>query len=190
MRVDLLHGFNTEDGSETINKSQLAFRQHDCEVRELSYGYMFRARVRLCTRGVAKTMAAMAEPGSILIGHSHGCATAVMAVEEGAPYSALVLVNPALDRGFKFPRGVLDCISIWHSPSDHVVTAARLIPWSRWGDMGKVGHSDAYSDPRIFQHNTDRIFGTKTGHSGIWKQDLRVFVDIVMKDLKKTGPGI
>ncbi len=62
--VHLLHGFNVRDqGLRTVGQVRDEFEEVGYTVRALTYGYFFRARVRLCTRGVAKMLACLAPLG-------------------------------------------------------------------------------------------------------------------------------
>ncbi len=169
--IHLLHGFNVRDqGLRTVGQVRDEFEEVGYTVRSLTYGYFFRARVRLCTRGVAKMLACLAPPGSVLIAHSHGCLTAVQAVEEGAKYSYLVLVNPALNRGCRFPS-TLKHVDVWYSPHDRAVMLARWIPWSRWGDMGRVGYKGP-TDARVRSFDMESVMHLdKMRHSDIWRHD-------------------
>lgn len=167
----LVHGFNVKDGGKkTVDKLIPHLAERGFECIELDYGFFGLARVRLCNRAVARTVAATVAPDSIAIGHSNGCAIIYRAAMAGARFRHVTLINPALDAG-KAIEGA-DSVNVWYSPSDEAVMASRLLWRHTWGNQGRVGHTNA--DARYRQFNADLEFGDKVGHSGIFERDNRL----------------
>ena len=159
MKIYLIHGFNVSDGGERTTDQliePLTLAGH--EVVELDYGHWHRLRVRLANKPLSKIIAAMAEPDSVLIGHSNGGCLAQMAAMAGAKIKRMVLINPALNSDIVMPANIR--CDIYYSPHDRVVELSRWIPWSPWGNMGRVG-----STLGGINHDLEQITGTRVGHS-------------------------
>jgi pimeloyl-ACP methyl ester carboxylesterase len=167
-RVILLHGFNVrDDGDGTVGKLAPYFEGAGFRVKRPRYGWTFLLGVRYLNPRASRMIADLAEPGDIVVGHSNGCAIAVGAAEHGAPFSAMVLINPALDSDYRFPRQ-LERIHIWHSPSDAPVSWARFLPWHAWGDMGAVGYRGPF-DPRVTSFNKENGYRISShAHSDVF----------------------
>lgn len=77
----------------------------------------------------------------IIIAHSHGCNIALAAAEE-APFNALWLFNPAVNRGRPLSRLHVPLDRVWcvHSPSDWTVRISKLLPFGHpFGSAGAFG---------------------------------------------------
>ena len=167
----LVHGFNVKDGGKnTVDKLIPHLIDRGFECIELDYGFFNLARVRLCNRAVARTIAATVAPDSIAIGHSNGCAIIYRAALAGAMFRHVTLINPALDAA-KSIEGA-DTVNVWYSTSDNAVRASRLLWRHTWGNQGRIGHTNP--DARYRQFNADLEFGDKVGHSGIFETDNRL----------------
>lgn len=177
--VVLAHGFNVnDDGKSTIGK--LATVLPFPGVQQVDYGWTGLLGVRVLNPRIAKLVAGMTEPGSVGIGHSNGCDILRRAAALGAPFKHLILINPALDSDISFSDQI-EHIDVLHNPTDNVVTAAKFIPWSAWGDMGRAGYTGI--DPRVVNHDTHAQFGA-TGHSGVFEDghidDLGRYITLLM----------
>ena len=99
----------------------------------------------------------------VAIGHSNGCAILhrLMHAHPGL-ISKAVYVNPALDSDAEPPAGTR--LSVFHTPGDRAVTAAKYIPFVRWGNMGAVGYTG--SNPDVINVNTgSSVHGWRTSSS-------------------------
>lgn len=168
MKIYLVHGFNVKDAQ----RASLAFLEpilteagHDVSI--VDYGWIHRVRVRLCNSRLAKMLGSMAEKGSIAIGHSNGCDLIYRAAQDGAPFSQVILFNPALDSDTQFPKHI-EKISVFYSPSDTATWFAQWIPWSNWGSEGNKGYTGP-EDSRVVQYNEEEITKKEMGHSDISK---------------------
>lgn len=161
MTIYLLHGYNVRDGgANTTDNLVVPLRAAGHQVVELDYGWWGRLKVRLASKSLAMVIAKMAEPGSIIIGHSNGGTLAYRAARLGAEVERIILINPALNHAAPLPLPRVDC---YHSPNDRVVELARWIPGSLWGNAGRVGLQGAIN------HNLEHITGQKIGHSDALK---------------------
>lgn len=163
MTIYLLHGYNVRDGgANTTDNLVEPLRAAGHQVVELDYGWWGRLKVRVASKSLAMVIAKMAEPGSVIIGHSNGATLAYRAARLGAEVSRIILINPALNRTAPLPQPFprVDC---YHSPNDRVVEIARWIPGSLWGNAGRLGLQGATN------HNLEQITGQKTGHSSALK---------------------
>jgi hypothetical protein len=132
----------------------------------------------MCNKGLANTWAQWAgllgavnpDVQLIGIGHSNGCALLYRAVKVGAPFDKLIFLNPALDRGKKFPEQVKQ-IHVFYTPHDKPTRISRWLLWHPWGNMGQKGSSS--DDLRII--NWDMSVGFIKGsevksHGGVFKK--------------------
>ena len=167
-KVYLIHGFNVKDeGATTTGTIADLLVNKGFNVTQIHYGYFFRLRVRLCNKGIAHTMAHLIEPGSTCIAHSNGASIAYLALQYGAQWKNLTLINPALDNTLEFPEQ-LENIQVWYSPHDKWTGLAKYIPNSIWGNMGRVGYKGSLDD-RLVQYNQEKILGRfEDEHSGIF----------------------
>jgi len=164
-----VHGFNVRDGGlSTIDTLKPHFTEFNC--LEADYGWIGLMGVKVYGKKIARVIAGMTPQNAIGIGHSNGCMELIRACEYGAPFRHLVLINPALDNDIKIPLQV-ERVDIYHNLTDYTVTAARLYPFSYWGDMGRVGYKGR--DTRAHNHETGLLFGV-TGHSGVFLQAERL----------------
>ncbi len=166
-RVYLLHGFNVEDGGEgTIGSLRPYLEAAGYDVHLIDYGYMFRARVRLCNDNIARMLASTIEQDSIVIAHSNGCTIAHKATYYGAPISNLIYFNPALDNELAPDRQV-NSLDVFYSPNDAATSWASWIPFSEWGSMGSTGFKGI--DSRVANINEEDVTGEEMGHSDFAK---------------------
>ena len=173
MKIYEIHGFNVNDGGRgTTDKLSTPLTLAGHEVVELDYGNWNRLRVRLANKPLAKIIADMADPGSVLIGHSNGACIAHMAAMFGAKISRMILINPALNSDSKMPDGIR--CDVYHSPHDQIVELSRWIPWSPWGNMGRIG-----STKGGINHNLEDITGSEMGHSTAFNEPL--FIDHLVR---------
>lgn len=163
-KVYLVHGFRTKDAQ----KAPLAFLEpiltkagHDVTMAD--YGWIHRLRVRLCNSRLARMLGSMAEEGSIVIGHSNGCALIHEACEMGAKFSQVILFNPALDSNIEFAKHIPK-ISVFYSKNDTATQLASWIPFSKWGSMGTDGYNGE-PDERVTNYDEEYITKKEMGHS-------------------------
>jgi len=153
------HGFNVSDGgASTVGKLD-----EFLDTIPVKYGWMWRVRVRLCNKSIAETVASLVSGKCIAVAHSNGALIAVQAVEAGAKFDKLVLINPALDVNYKFPEG--QRVDVYHTPEDRATLLARFIPLSDWGAMGRYGYKG--NNPLVHNYNSEKLFGSKK-HSDVF----------------------
>lgn len=181
--VYLVHGFNvTDQGEDTTGTLQQHFEHAGFRVRQLTYGWVFRLRARLCNPAIAKTLASTLEPDSIIVGHSNGCAIIYMAALAGARFRHATLINPALDSKLAIPD--VGSVDVWYSPSDKWTGLAKYIPFSIWGSQGRTGYTGPA--PYYRQFNEEKVFGKTIDHSGVFEHaDYRR--KIAYKTMEKAG---
>jgi hypothetical protein len=174
-RVILIHGFNVSDeGEGTVGKLGPMFEAAGYTVKRPRYGWRGLLGVRALNKTFSRMITDMSEPGDIAVCHSNGAAIAAEAADLGAPFSQLVLINPALDHDRRFPRQ-LDAIHVWHSPSDGPLKFARLLPWHSWGNMGAVGYRGP-ADARVTNYNKQSDFRvSSSAHSDIFEDEKLFF---------------
>jgi len=163
MKYYSFHGFNISDGgANTIG------RLHPyLPLTDINYGWTWRLRVRLCNDCISSAIVNVVDNGSIAIAHSNGCLIASKAAKLGAPFSKLILINPALDTDYEFPSGIP--VDVYYSPKDRATLLARFIPFSRWGAMGRYGYDgDNDNDNELVTNfNSEELFGS-VSHSDVF----------------------
>ena len=71
------------------------------------------------------------------LGHSWGGALIQKMLDEGAPFSKALLINPALDRDADFPP---ECaVHVFYTPGDIPTRIGRFLPRHPFGAMGAKG---------------------------------------------------
>lgn len=110
----------------------------------------------------------MVSHGAVGIGHSNGCLILHRAASDGAPFRHLILINPALDADIAFPPSV-ERIDVLHNSDDAVVSVGALLPFHRWGDMGRRGAT--WPDWRVRNYDTRALFGA-SGHSAVFSDEV------------------
>jgi len=169
--IVLAHGFNVKDGGKkTIDKLLPFLNKH--AVLQADYGFFNLFGVRFFNKHIARVVAGMTPYGSIGIGHSNGCDILVKSCNAGAPFSRLILINPALDRDTEFPLGDLVRVDVLHNVDDHVVDKARLFLFHPWGDMGRVGYQG--KDARVRNHETKSLLNV-SGHSEVFDKAMTLY---------------
>lgn len=141
MKIHLIHGIHSSHGGNTKRLAPY-FRAAGFDPVVHSYGWAL-----ALTSGLtdwlnirrAKRLAERIEDGDAIVCHSNGAAVAWHIQAEHRALSALILVNPALDRDTEFDNvGEVLCV---YNAGDGVVGWAELAPFSHWGSMGRDGYS-------------------------------------------------
>ncbi len=178
-RVILVHGFNVSDGGQG-STDQFADHYKSEGFQVIEFDTKWRKglvrdllTVRFGNGKRAQKLAAMIQPGDILVGHSNGCAIIHQATQQLASIApdsraqdllrTLILIyhNPALDVDAPAASNVR-ARYIFHTKSDWVVHAASLLLCSNWGRMGQLGYRE--EDPGKQDHRSHNI---SYGHLGI-----------------------
>lgn len=186
-RIYLLHGFNVEDGGDsTTGKLKSPLSRYGNNVTQIKYGDFGRARVRMCNKGMGAAIASMAEPGSVLIAHSNGAAIAYRACMNKAPFSRVILINPALDSKLWLPH--VPKVSVFFSESDPWTRLAKYIPFSKWGNQGAIGYQGPNPWNKYSQWELDALTGEKCGHSGAFRPSPRhIMLSIIQEKIDASN---
>jgi len=164
----LVHGFNvSDDGARTIDRLGPWLRNAGWTVGQVDYGWRFLLGVWIGNPKEAEQFAALVRPGDIACGHSNGCTIIHRAtVDHGAALDRVVYINPALGVR-RAPGKNVRRAHVFYAPDDKAVLAARLVPSSLWGSMGRDGYQG--DDPRVRNHDLHALLGVDTlGHSGVF----------------------
>lgn len=144
MRVHLIHGIHSTNGG---NTSRLAphFRAAGFDTMVRHYGYTFATPAFLPgfldwrNAQRARRLAAIIADGDAVVCHSNGAAVAWHIQAEHRALSAVILVNPALDRGADFHN--VERVLCLHNAGDEVVGFSEAVPFAHWGAMGRDGYA-------------------------------------------------
>jgi len=153
------HGFNVSDGG----KDTIAQLDPFLDTIPVKYQWVWLARVRLCNRCIASSLVSLIPEDSVAVAHSNGALIATESVELGAPFRKLILINPALDEDYKFPEGLR--VDVYYTPKETATLAAKFIPWSKWGAMGRLGYTG--DNPLVHNYNSEHLFGS-VEHSDVF----------------------
>lgn len=169
-RAHVVHGFNVRDGGKaTTDRLHPYLAGAGFEVVDEDYGWIGLLGVRLfngpLARGIADRAILNSNAGvkPVGIGHSNGCAILARAADLGAPFEALVLINPALDAERVIAPQVRQ-VHVYHSRHDAAVRTARWLRWHEWGDMGARG----YQGPADARYKCFDCSDYIEGHSAIF----------------------
>lgn len=144
MRVHLIHGIHS-NGVGNTGKLAPYFRDAGFDVFARRYGWAFASPAILPglvdwqNQRRAKRLAETIADGDAIICHSNGAAVAWYIQAEHRELSALILVNPALDRDADFHN--VTRVLCLHNAGDDVVGWSSLVPFSSWGAMGRDGYA-------------------------------------------------
>ena len=168
-RIIIVHGIHTDDSEGWMDRVARGFKEDGWDARVWTYGYAYALLTRWQNPGRARKLAEIIPPGSVVLGHSNGCALAWMAAELGAPIQGAILVNPALDTD-KVMAPHVPWINLYPNKHDEAVKIAKLLPAHPWGAQGRDGLT--VSDPRYltrWTHEPTRLAKAVEGHSAVWE---------------------
>lgn len=149
MRVHLIHGIHS-NGVGNTGKLAPYFRADGFDVMVRRYGYVFATPAIIPgwlnwrnERRAAK-LAQIIQDGDAIVCHSNGAAVAYCIQAEHRELSAIILINPALDRDTEFHNtGRVLCL---HNAGDDVVGLSAALPFNRWGAMGRDGYAGSLAN--------------------------------------------
>lgn len=153
--IHIIHGIHSSEGKKSTPASlvpDLIDRRY--KVRVHDYGYAMALTSRYKNPKRAEKIAPLIQDGDIIIGHSNGCHIASLIVGLGVKVEGLVMLQPALDKDWKYPDGDY-WINVFHNKNDRVTWLARFWPFGHpYGSQGTYGHK---GDQRSKNYNTLRL---------------------------------
>lgn len=163
MKIILVHGIHSKEGDNNMSMLwpwlQRLLPKHEVVIHE--YGFMGFWRARWANDGQARRLAALIEPGDVVVTHSNGAAITYLACRDyGACPVGVININPALDR-WRTPE--VHWVETIHSPGDRWVWLSQWLPGHVWGDQGRVGYRGF--DDNTINHDASG-FGPQMEYSG------------------------
>lgn len=150
MRIHTIHGIHASRPGGNTSRLAPYFRAGGFYTMVRSYGYAFATPAFLPgfldwqnSRRAARLSAAIAD-GDAIVCHSNGAAVAWHIQAEHRTLSALILINPALDRDIDFHN--VDRVLCLHNAGDDVVGLSAAIPFTHWGAMGQRGYAGSLAN--------------------------------------------
>lgn len=163
MKVWLVHGaFNWGEGKKAWDTLRPTLRQYDMKPVNFSYGWVGPLTTVWRSKEAAKKLRDRMDPGDSVVCFSNGGLVVAKAIEKGLRPKRAVFIQPALARGFDFPRK--KNILVLYNPDDWVVSASWLAFWNDWGRMGRYG-----PEASVESWNTREGKVPATGHFG-WRK--------------------
>lgn len=144
MRIHLIHGIHS-NGVGNTGKLAPYFREAGFDVFARRYGWAFASPAILPgfvdwqNQRRAKRLAETIADGDAIVCHSNGAAVAYYIQAEHRALSALILINPALDRDTDFHN--TERVLCLHNAGDDVVGLSAALPFNHWGAMGRDGYA-------------------------------------------------
>lgn len=162
-KITIVHGIHTNDTDGWMYYIRDRFTEAGWDARVWTYGNVNALTTRLFNPGRADNLAAILEPGEVVLGHSNGCTLTYMASQK-VPLGGAILLNPALDRD-KVVAPPCPWINLYKNKFDVAVKLAGFIPKHPWGPQGREGL--LIDDSRYYTVETSEEYPFAIGHSGI-----------------------
>ena len=137
-RILIVHGIHNNDNEAWMSYLLWKFNGAGWNAHKWTYGYAYAMLTRWQNPGRSERLAALIEPGDVLLGHSNGCCLIWMAAELGAPIGGAILINPALDSDKVMAKQV-KWVNIYANRQDEAVKVAAVFPAHPWGSQGRDG---------------------------------------------------
>ena len=168
MKIVLLHGFNVRDkGVGSIDKLkpylQKSFPYDNIDTDTADYGWKLLLWVNYFYwfGNAINRIANALKDTDLVICHSNGANYCMKALAKICNKKIkVVFLSPALNRKHSFNESFKKCL-VMHTIDDRTVSLAKYMPFSSWGDMGKVGaKTDDYrvknmTHDGIIKHHSD-----------------------------------
>lgn len=150
-RIVVVHGIHAAEGESHVWQLRPGLEaETGLEVGVFEYGFMSFWSARFRNSKIAERLAAIVQPGDVIVNHSNGAAVTYLACRDfGMRPSVVACVNPALDNDLLF-RGASET-DVYYNAGDTWVGLASILIGHVWGDMGKVGYKGQH--PGV--HNID-----------------------------------
>jgi len=179
VRVHLIHGIHS-NGVGNTGKLAPYFRDADFDVFARRYGWAFASPAILPgfvdwrNQRRAKKLAETIADGDAVVCHSNGAAVAYYIQADHRELSALILINPALDRDTDFHNtGRVLCL---HNAGDDVVGLSAALPFNHWGAMGRDGYAGTLANVvNVDCANPQEMLPPLWGHSALFEKDALPF---------------
>lgn len=163
-RVVIVHGIHTNDDEAWMAYLEATFKRAGWDAHVWTYGNVSWWSVRFLNASRAKKLAAIIQPGDVLLAHSNGCTLTWMASHRGAPISGAILLNPALDTE-KVLAPQVKWVNLYFNKDDTAVGLAGIFIDHPWGPQGRDGIS--VNDIRYLQVPTHDGHPPVSGHSDV-----------------------
>lgn len=153
-KVHAVNGIWTKEGADNATTDRLLrdLAKEGFQTSDINYPKMgaFLAYSKRLERKHAKVLLDAHTKGDVAIGHSRGALVVWRACKMGAKFSTIVLFAPAMDADLEWPEGCADKIVIVYDERDKALALGRLLPFHRFGTLGKYGYEGTLDD-RIWE---------------------------------------
>ena len=175
MKIVLLHGFNVRDGGKgSIDKLEPFLKKEfpdaiiDKDSADYGRSLLLKTNYLYWVGNTIERIANTLKDADLVICHSNGANYCMKALRKICNKDIkIVFLSPALNAHHDFNESFNECL-VMHSKSDRVVSLAKYIPFSSWGNQGKVGTT--INDKRITNLDHTKIINH---HSG-WFSDKHI----------------
>jgi hypothetical protein len=168
MKIVLIHGFNVKDkGKGTIDRLEKHLKKEfplatiDKDSGDYGWIGLFVANWLYSFTNIIPRIAIALNDADIVITHSNGshfCMKALRMIRNSD--IKIVHFSPALNSRWKFKERFRSCV-VFHTYFDKTVNWAKWVPFSSWGNMGKVGALT--DDMRVKNVNSDKSIKNHSG---------------------------
>jgi len=146
MKIVLIHGFNVRDkGRGSIDKLKPYLKKTfpdaliDNDSADYGWDFLLKANYFYWVGDTIDRIANALKDADLVICHSNGANYCQKALNKICNKKIKVAyLSPALNRHHKFNESFDKCL-VMHTNDDKTVSLAKYIPFSSWGDMGKIG---------------------------------------------------
>jgi len=187
--IHCVHGILT-DGKKSTDLVSAGLRDRGLLARDFNYpkNNVFTARFKRNRVRLGRELFNRSKDGDHVVAHSFGCEVVVEAMRQGACFSHVYLIAPAIKRDTLFPHEGAKKITVLYCEDDEAIKLTRWLWHHPFGTMGLVGYTGR-SDTRVSNFEEYFIGGKRKSdrfHSAYFQQPwLRKWTDYIIRDLRR-----
>lgn len=179
----ILHGIETDGSNLTALAESLTLLGADVQVLHLEKTKWYQWNSDSIMHTNVSIVRRHYKEGCHLIGHSNGARLGRNCMYSDLFFDQVFFLNAALDAALPFPETQYGRIYNFHNPRDRALLFGSMIPWSKWGQMGRVGYKGKSERIINIPDKTFRPF-TLNHHNLIEKHYVKTTAQLILDKIK------